>query len=53
MHQIVNLELENVKGSNGNRKGREFEPAKAYGEATEEEGSSKLTPLFDETFTDG
>ena len=41
VHQIVNLELENVKGSDGNRKGKEFEPAKAYGEATEEESSSK------------
>ncbi|KAF2741026.1 hypothetical protein EJ04DRAFT_571759 [Polyplosphaeria fusca] len=36
VHQIVNLELENVKGSNGNRKGREYEPAKPSGEATEE-----------------
>lgn len=42
VHQIVNLELENIKGSEGNRKGREFEPAKPYGESTEEEGKSKL-----------
>lgn len=42
IHQIVNLELENIKGSNGNRKGREFEPAKPYGEATEEEAKSKF-----------
>jgi Ca2+-dependent lipid-binding protein len=41
VHQIVNLELENIKGSEGNRKGREFEPAKPYGETTEEEGKSK------------
>lgn len=41
VHQIVNLELENIKGSNGNRRGKEFEPAKAYGEATEEESDSK------------
>jgi len=41
VHQIVNLELENIKGSEGNRRGKEFEPAKAYGEATEEESSSK------------
>ena len=41
VHQIVNLELENIKGSEGNRKGREFEPAKAYGEATEEQGKRK------------
>lgn len=36
VHQIVNLELENVKGTTGSRKGREYEPAKAYGENTEE-----------------
>lgn len=40
VHQIVNLELENIKGSEGNRKGREFEPAKAYGETTDEESKS-------------
>ena len=38
IHQIVNLELENIKGSEGNRKGREYEPAKPAGENTEEEG---------------
>jgi len=39
VHQIVNLELENVKGSNGKRKGREYEPARPEaGEITEEEG---------------
>ena len=46
VHQIVNLELENIKGSNGNRKGKEFEPAKAYGEATEEESNSMLAPVI-------
>jgi Ca2+-dependent lipid-binding protein len=47
IHQIVNLELENIKGSDGNRKGREFEPAKPFGEATEEEGKSESTkPRF-------
>ncbi|KAK7885383.1 hypothetical protein LTR67_010561 [Exophiala xenobiotica] len=45
VHQIVNLELENIKGSAGNRKGREFEPAKAYGEGTDEE-SSKLPTSY-------
>jgi Ca2+-dependent lipid-binding protein len=39
VHQIVNLELENIKGTTGNRKNREFEPAKPFGEATEEQGS--------------
>ncbi len=42
VHQIVNLEFENVKGTTGSRKGREYEPAKPYGEATEEE--SKTLP---------
>ena len=36
VHQIVNLELENIQGSDGNRKGREYEPAKPAGESTEE-----------------
>lgn len=42
VHQIVNLDYENIKGSEGNRKGREYEPAKQYGEATDEE--SKQLP---------
>ena len=52
VHQIVNLELENIQGSEGNRKGREFEPAKPYGEATDEESktlpSSYCTILFND-----
>lgn len=40
IHQIVNLELENIKGTEGSRKGREYEPAKPYGEASEEESKS-------------
>lgn len=36
IHQIVNLELENIQGSEGNRKGREYEPAKDAGENTDE-----------------
>jgi len=43
IHQIVNLELDNVKGTTGSRKGREFEPAKPYGEATEETGGNLPT----------
>lgn len=43
IHQIVNLELDNVKGTTGSRKGREFEPAKPYGEATEETGGDLPT----------
>jgi hypothetical protein len=37
VHQIVNLELENIKGSAGNRNGREYEPAKPFGEGKEEQ----------------
>ncbi|KAJ5899684.1 hypothetical protein N7495_004428 [Penicillium taxi] len=43
VHQIVNLQLENIKGSDGNRKGKEYEPAKPFGENTEEEGGNLPT----------
>ncbi|PYH87427.1 C2 domain protein [Aspergillus ellipticus CBS 707.79] len=43
VHQIVNLETENVKGSNGNRNGREYEPAKPFGEQKEEQGEKLPT----------
>ncbi|KAL2866602.1 C2 domain protein [Aspergillus lucknowensis] len=43
VHQIVNLQLANIKGSNGDRKGREYEPAKPYGENTEEQGADLPT----------
>ncbi|KAL1969495.1 hypothetical protein VTN77DRAFT_8933 [Rasamsonia byssochlamydoides] len=43
IHQIVNLQLENIKGSNGNRKGREYEPARECGENTEEQGKNLPT----------
>jgi hypothetical protein len=52
VHQIVNLELENVMGTQGSRKGREFEPAKAYGESTEEEGSTLPTSYCTILFND-
>lgn len=52
VHQIVNLELENIQGSNGNRKGREYEPAKPAGENTDEISknlpSSYCTILFND-----
>ncbi|TAQ89167.1 hypothetical protein B7494_g2507 [Chlorociboria aeruginascens] len=52
IHQIVNLELENIKGSDGKRKGREFEPARESGENKEEEHkklpSSYCTILFND-----
>ena len=52
IHQIVNLELENIQGSEGNRKGREYEPARQAGENTDEESkklpSSYCTILFND-----
>ncbi|KAI9792442.1 MAG: hypothetical protein M1816_002326 [Peltula sp. TS41687] len=52
IHQIVNLELENIKGSQGNRQGREYQPAKEAGEIKQEEGgklpSSYCTILFND-----
>ena len=52
VHQIVNLEFENVKGSEGNRKGREFEPAKPSGEGTDEAGSHLPTSYCTILFND-
>ena len=43
VHQIVNLQLANIKGSDGNRKGKEYEPAKPSGENTDEEGGDLPT----------
>lgn len=43
VHQIVNLQLANVKGSNGDRRGREYEPARPSGENTEEQGDDLPT----------
>ena len=41
VHQIVGLELANIKGSNGKRRGREYEPARPEaGEVKEEQGKS-------------
>jgi len=52
VHQIVNLELQNIKGSDGKRKGREFEPAQESGESKDEESktlpSSYCTILFND-----
>ncbi len=46
IHQIVNLELENVQGSNGKRKGREFEPARAEAGELKEEQGKKLPSAY-------
>ncbi|POS84788.1 hypothetical protein EPUL_003642, partial [Erysiphe pulchra] len=37
IHKIVNLELQNMKGNNGKRKGREYEPALKSGDLELEE----------------
>lgn len=52
VHQIVNLELENVKGSQGNRQGREYEPAKPSGEQSREEGGDLPTSYCTILFND-
>ncbi|KAJ9149402.1 hypothetical protein NKR23_g4430 [Pleurostoma richardsiae] len=46
VHQIVNLELENIKGSNGKRKGREYEPARPEAGDIKEEQSKKLPSSY-------
>ncbi|KJZ78801.1 hypothetical protein HIM_01574 [Hirsutella minnesotensis 3608] len=46
VHQIVGLELANIKGSNGNRKGREFEPARPEAGEVKEEQSKKLPSSY-------
>lgn len=43
VHQIVNLELDNIKGTQGSRNGREYEPAKPYGEVKDQEGGNLPT----------
>ena len=43
VHQIVNLQLANIKGSSGYRKGKEYEPAKSYGESKEEQSDDLPT----------
>lgn len=53
VHQIVNLELENVKGSNPKKPpGREFEPAKPYGETTKQTGDELPTSYCTILFND-
>jgi len=52
IHQIVNLEYENITGTTGSRKGREYEPARGYGEGTDEEGSNLPTSYCTILFND-
>lgn len=46
IHQIVNLELENVKGSDWKRKGREYEPARPEAGDIKEEQDKKLPSSY-------
>lgn len=51
IHQIISLELENIKGTDGKRRGREYEPAVKSGEVNEEDKglpSSYCTILFND-----
>ncbi|KAK0354829.1 hypothetical protein LTR91_019790 [Friedmanniomyces endolithicus] len=53
VHQIVNLELENIAGSNPSKPaGREYEPAKPYGESTKQEGGDLPTSYCTICFND-
>ncbi|EGD90977.1 hypothetical protein H112_01565 [Trichophyton rubrum D6] len=38
IHQVVNLQVQDIKGTLRNRKGNEYEAARSYGESTGEEG---------------
>ncbi|KAK5989033.1 Meiotically up-regulated gene protein [Cladobotryum mycophilum] len=46
VHQIVGLELANIKGSNGNRRGKEYEPARPEAGEVKEEQSKKLPSSY-------
>lgn len=46
VHQIVGLELANVKGSDGNRKGKEYQPARPEAGEVKEEQSRKLPSSY-------
>lgn len=46
VHQVVGLELANVKGSEGNRKGKEYQPARPEAGEVKEEQSRKLPSSY-------
>jgi len=46
VHQIVNLELQNVKGTEGKRKGKEYEPARPEAGESKEEQGKKLPSSY-------
>lgn len=46
VHQIVGLEMANIRGSNGNRQGREYEPARPEAGEVKEETSKQLPSSY-------
>ena len=46
VHQIVGLELANIKGADGKRKGKEYEPARPEAGEVKEEQSRKLPSSY-------
>ncbi|EFX06372.1 c2 domain containing protein [Grosmannia clavigera kw1407] len=46
VHQIVGLELENIRGSDGNRKNKEYEPARPEAGELKEEQGKKLPSAY-------
>ena len=46
VHQIVGLELANITGSDGNRKGKEYEPARPEAGEVKEEQGKKLPSSY-------
>ncbi|OAA48164.1 C2 domain protein [Beauveria brongniartii RCEF 3172] len=46
VHQIVGLELANIRGSDGNRKGKEYEPARPEAGEVKEAESKKLPSSY-------
>jgi Ca2+-dependent lipid-binding protein len=46
IHQIVGLELANITGSDGNRKGKEYEPARPEAGEVKEEQGKKLPSSY-------
>lgn len=46
VHQIVGLELANIKGTSGKRKGKEYEPARPEAGEVKEEESKKLPSSY-------
>ncbi|KAF3481358.1 uncharacterized protein GIQ15_04117 [Arthroderma uncinatum] len=52
IHQIVNLQVQDIKGTLKNRKGHEYDAARSYGESTGEEGDQFPTSYCSILFND-